>query len=221
MTRVDLIVFEGAEELDVFGPLEVLKAAEQQGAGLSVRLVTLRAPRELQMALRTHLRVDEAPDARSDVIVIPGGGWISRDRSGAFAEAQQGDLPAWIARAHETGAVIASVCTGAMLVAAAGLSKGRAMTTHAAALEDLRGAGAEVVRSRVVDDGDIVSAGGITAGIDLGLWLIERFCGAQAAVRVETELECERRGVVYRRPRALEHSRKASAAPAVERSVSD
>lgn len=201
MAHIDLIVFDGAEELDIFGPFEVLKAAEQTRSGLSVRLVALAAPCEVRLALGTRLLVDEVPAARPEVLVIPGGGWISRGGNGAFAEASRGDLPALIARAHAAGAVVASVCTGAMLIAAAGLAKNREMTTHSGAVEDLRSAGAHLVRSRVVDDGDLVSAGGVTAGIDLGLWLIERFCGAEAAVRAEAELEYERRGVVYRRSR--------------------
>jgi transcriptional regulator GlxA family with amidase domain len=88
--------------------------------------------------------------------------------------------------------VIASVCTGAMALAAAGLLEGRRATTHHAALEDLRRSGADVVDARVVDDGDIVSCGGVTSGIDLALWLVERFAGDEVADRVARDIEHDR-----------------------------
>jgi transcriptional regulator GlxA family with amidase domain len=101
---------------------------------------------------------------------------------------------------HEEGTILAAICTGSMLLAAAGLLRGRPATTHHGALEDLRTAGAEVIRARVVDDGDIVTAGGVTSGLDLALWLVERFAGPQLAVAVEQRLEYERRGTVWHRP---------------------
>ncbi len=87
-----------------------------------------------------------------------------------------------IAARHALGAKIASVCTGAMLLAAAGLLHGRAATTHHDALDDLRATGADVIDdARVVDDGEIITAAGVTSGIDLALWIIERELGATAA----------------------------------------
>jgi transcriptional regulator GlxA family with amidase domain len=134
------------------------------------------------------------------VVIVPGGGWIDRSPQGARAEAQRGVLPAVLAELHRGGTVVASVCTGAMLVAAAGLLKGRPAVTHHGALDDLRAAGAEAVRARVVDAGDVVTAGGVTSGLDLALWLVERFAGPVVAHAVEEELEYEHRGVVWRRP---------------------
>ena len=86
-----------------------------------------------------------------------------------------------------------------MLLAAAGLLEGRPATTHHTALADLRAAGADVVEARVVDDGDVVTAGGVTSGLDLVLWLVERHFGPALAVAAERELEYERRGTVWRR----------------------
>jgi transcriptional regulator GlxA family with amidase domain len=101
-------------------------------------------------------------------------------------------LPRIVTAAHARGALVGSVCTGAMLLAATGLTAGRRMTTHQFAIDDLRASGAEVVEARFVDDGDIVSAGGVTAGIDLALHLVQRFAGAGMADEVATEIEYQR-----------------------------
>jgi hypothetical protein len=87
---------------------------------------------------------------------------------------------------------------GAMLVAAAGLLEGRPAITHHSAIDDLRAAGAEVIHARVVDAGDVITAGGVTSGLDLALHLVERDHGSAAALAAERELEYERRGIVWR-----------------------
>jgi len=86
-----------------------------------------------------------------------------------------------------------------MLLAAAGLLKNRPATTNRGAFEELAATGAQVVPARVVDDGDIITAGGITSGFDLTLWLVERFISSEAAHMLEGRLEYERRGTVCRR----------------------
>jgi transcriptional regulator GlxA family with amidase domain len=88
-----------------------------------------------------------------------------------------------------------------MLLAAAGLTQGRHATTHHVAREALRATGAVLVDARVVDDGDLITTGGITSGLDLALWLVEREAGAALALELERHLEYERRGTVWRRPR--------------------
>jgi transcriptional regulator GlxA family with amidase domain len=133
-----------------------------------------------------------------DLLVIPGGGWNDRAAAGAYAEARRGELPAEIRRRHEQGAVIAAVCTGAMLVSAAGLLRGRPATTHQGAVEELRREGAEVIDARVIDDGDLLSCGGVTSGIDLALWIVEREWGAELADQVAKEIEHDRRGPLWR-----------------------
>jgi len=198
--RVAVIVFEGFDELDAIGPLEVLRNAAAMGAAdLSVELVALDGAAEVTgshgLRVRTDGRLD--PD-RTDLLVIPGGGWNDRGAHGAWAEAERGDLPAAIAAASRAGAVVATVCTGAMLAATAGLTRGRPAITHHGAVEDLRASGARVVEARVVDDGDLVTAGGVTSGIDLALWLVERHLGADLADAVATEIEHPRHGEVWR-----------------------
>jgi transcriptional regulator GlxA family with amidase domain len=136
---------------------------------------------------------------RPDLVVVPGGGWITRSPAGAWTEAQRGALTPKLAQLHREGVVMASVCTGAMLLAAAGLLKNRPATTNHGALEELAAAGAQVVPARVVDDGDVITAGGVTSGLDLTLWLVERFISAEAAHTLEGRLEYERRGTVWKR----------------------
>jgi transcriptional regulator GlxA family with amidase domain len=84
-----------------------------------------------------------------------------------------------------------------MLLAEAGLLDGRPAVTHAGALEELRASAATVVDARVVDDGDVLTAGGITSGLDLALHLVGRYCGADLAERVATELEYETASAVF------------------------
>ncbi|MGH8671775.1 MAG: DJ-1/PfpI family protein [Burkholderiales bacterium] len=115
-------------------------------------------------------------------------------------EAERGFIPAAIADVHRSGAIIAAVCTGTMLLAAAALLRGRPAITHSRAIADLTASGARVIRARVVDDGDVVTSGGVTSGLDLALWLVERHAGSKLAHAVEQQLEYERRGVVWRRP---------------------
>ncbi len=196
--RVEIVVFDGFDELDAIGPYEVLRNAALAGADLDVALVardgapTVTASHGLQ--LTTQGTLTEWPD----VLVVPGGGWNDRASRGARAEAERGDLSAIIARAHAAGTTVASVCTGGMLVAAAGLTKGRPAITHRGAVAELRAMGAQVIAdARVVDNGDLLMSGGVTAGIDLALWFVEREFGAGMANRIAQEMEYERSGSVW------------------------
>lgn len=112
---------------------------------------------------------------------------------GAWGEAQRGDWLPLLAQARSTTACMAAVCTGTMLLAHAGLVKGRRAATHHLALEDLLASGAIVVNERVVDDGDLVTSGGVTSGIDLALWLVEREFSAALADDVASRMEYPRR----------------------------
>ena len=199
--RIQIVLFDGFDELDALAPYEVLRRAEEMGAEMQTDLVTL-APTE-EIAGFYHLRV--RPDGRlgeperPDVLIVPGGGWNHRGPRGARHETEIGELPAALRRLHDDGTILAAVCTGAMLLARAGLLVGRPATTHHVALEELRAEGAELVEARVVDDGDVITAGGVTSGHDLALWLVERFSGPRLAAAVERRMEYERRGTVWRR----------------------
>jgi transcriptional regulator GlxA family with amidase domain len=200
--HIEVVVFDGVEELDALAPYAVLRKAAEAGADLRVALVTLEGAEEVTGSSGVRIRPDGRLGARErpDLVVVPGGGWVARAARGVRAEAERGDLPRALAALHADGTILAAVCTGTMLLAAARLLDGRPATTHHGALADLQASGAEVIPARVVDDGDIVTAGGVTSGLDLALWLVERFAGSQVASAVEQRLEYERRGTVWRRP---------------------
>lgn len=198
--RVHVLIFDGFDELDAIGPYEVFRTASNVGADCDVSLVTLTeqdtvtASKGLCVVPDGVLPPPSAADA-ADLLVVPGGGW-NDDGGGVRREVETGDLPDAIRARYETGAEVASVCTGAMLLERAGVLEGRPAVTHRSAIADLRAAGVEVVERRVVDAGSVVTAGGITSGIDLALHLLERAFGGEVAAAVAEELEHDRTGDV-------------------------
>lgn len=203
--RIAILAYEGFDELDALGPYEVLRNAALGGADVEVLLVTDQPAERVtgSHGLTVELQGTVA-DGGFDLVVVPGGGWNDRAAAGAYAEAERGELPAHLRQLRKAGTAIASVCTGGMLVAAAGIARGRPATTHHRALEELRAKGAEVIDARVVDDGDLLSCGGVTAGIDLALWIVEREWGKQLADGIAREMEHERRGPTWTRKASVE-----------------
>ncbi|MEU5084429.1 MULTISPECIES: DJ-1/PfpI family protein [Streptomyces] len=200
--RVDIVVFDGVEELDCIAPYEVFSAAAMHSPnGVEVRYVTTGRPGLIRCAYGTGIQVKRRWAAReTDLIVVPGGGYTRRDGPGVWAEIDDGALPRALAAAPREGLTISSLCTGSVLLSAAGLTQGRPCTTHHGAKAYLAEHGGLVKDARVVDDGDLVTAGGITSGLELGLWLVKRELGSDAATGVETMLEYEARGTVWQAP---------------------
>jgi len=198
--RFQILIFNGFDELDAIAPYEVLQNAAQAKADAIVELVAADAAAEITAAHGLRLRPSGQLDLqhRPDVLIVPGGGWIDRTPHGARAEAERGVIPKMIKSLHDSGTVCASVCTGAMLLATAGILKGRPATTNHGAIKDLEDSGAQVINARVVDDGNVITAAGVTSGLDLGLWLVERFFSSQLAQKIEIQMEYERRGTVWR-----------------------
>jgi transcriptional regulator GlxA family with amidase domain len=196
--RIQILVFDGFDELDVIGPLEVFRRAEAAGAEVEVELATIARSDEIvsQHGLRIH--PDSILSQDADLVIVPGGGWIARSPKGAWAEANKGDIPNAIAKLHSNGKTIASVCTGAMLLAKAGLLRGRRAVTHHRAIAELKREGANIAHARVVDGGDLVTSGGVTSGLDLSLWLVKRYFGSKLADSIEEGLEYRRRGRVLK-----------------------
>jgi transcriptional regulator GlxA family with amidase domain len=192
--RLAILAFEGFEELDAIGPYEVFETAAEYGADWTVDL--LATDRSDHVTAAHGLRVEPdgelTPETDLDYLVVPGGGWNDRATAGARTLATDDDLLGTLRSVHDGGTTVASVCTGGMVLAAAGLLDGRPAVTHHGAVEELRETGADVVEARVVDDGDLLTAGGITAGIDLALWLVEREWGHEVAYEVENVMEYER-----------------------------
>lgn len=187
--RIDILVYDGFDELDAVGPMEVLRGAAAAGADFEVRLQS-RTPVDLVTA-SFGLRL--VPDGvfvpgEAPIVIVPGGGWAARNDIGTWGEVQRGDWLPVLAEAALRSTMV-SVCTGAMLLAHAGVIGARPCTTHAAALDDLRATGADVRDARVVDDGDLVTGAGVTSGIDVALHLLARYLGEDAANLAARRLE--------------------------------
>ena len=187
--KVDIVAFDGMDELDAVGPLEVLRTAAQWGADFDVKLVALEPGIPTTCAHGLTISADGAPRPDADLVIFPGGGWVAQSAKGVRAEVESRRWEPLIRDAESRGAVLASVCTGAMILAKAGALRGRRAATHHNAWTDLEAAGAILVHERVVDDGDRITAGGVTSGIDLGLWLVERFANRELANNIAANLE--------------------------------
>ncbi len=183
MTMIDVLVFDGCEALDALGPYEVLAYG-----GLDVRAVTRTERRPVRTSQGLELEA-EAPRDGAEWLVVPGGAWDAR-HADLRTEAASGAVGAFAGAHHRRGGKLAAVCTGAMWLADAGLIGGRRATTHHQYWDELAAMGVDVRRGeRVVDDGDLVTSGGITSGMYLGLHLVERLVSADARRRVEIEIE--------------------------------
>ncbi|WP_396612385.1 DJ-1/PfpI family protein [Haloferax sp. S1W] len=194
--HVAILLYDGFDELDAVAPFEVFQNAGAFGADCAAEFVTLDDRETVTASHGMRIGVDGVLDPatdRPDLLVVPGGGWNSRAEQSAWTEAEKGDIPDAIASLHDTGTVVAGVCTGGMLLSRAGILSGRPAVTHGDALDDLRATDADVVSARVVDDGDVLTAGGVTSGLDLSLHVVEREFGADVADRVAREIEYERR----------------------------
>ena len=211
-----IVLFDGFDPLDVVAPFEVLGAGGVvTGGALEVELAAAEGPCEVpsglgMLSLRATARL--APQ-RADLIVVPGaaGRLLDEHPDEPAAEAAEVSVPAILGRTLDTGLpvllkealdrpglTVATVCGGSMVLAMAGLIEGRPVTTHHLGLYQLKAAGAIPVRARVVDDGDLVTGAGVTSGLDLGLYLLERELGPRVALAVERLIAHERRGTVWR-----------------------
>ena len=210
LSHAGVLVYEGFEPLDAVGPYEVLSVgADRLGdsdssttadvdSGFEVSLCTADMAEQVTSAygvtVESHGSVAELDP---DLLVAPGGGWNDRAETGTWAEAERGVIPDLLAERAAAGTTVAGVCTGGMLLERAGLLDGRPGVTHAGALEELRETTTEVVEARVVDAGDVLTCGGVTSGLDLALYLLEREYGDDLAAAVARTIEHERRGPVH------------------------
>jgi len=197
--RIEIVVFDGFDELDAVAPYEVLRNAAAGGADWDVALVGAHGAGVVTGSHGLQLTVTERL-SHPDALIAPGGGWGEHAERGTWGEVQRGLLPDRIAALAPGCRWVASVCTGAMLLAAAGLTRGRPAVTHHVALSDLAATGAQVIEdARVVDDGDLLTAAGVTSGLDLALWIIEREIGTTLAGRVAHQIEHQRSPAIWTR----------------------
>lgn len=204
-----VVLFNGFDPLDVIAPFEVLSAgSDTVGGELVVELVAAEGPGPVVSGTRGLVLTATATldPTKPGYIVVPGVAGPVEGDPDAGAET----IPVLLARFGETGAVplirqaldnpevtVAAVCGGSLALAMAGLIDGRNAVTHVLGMDVLEATGVNAVRARVVDDGDLVTAGGVTSGLDLGLYLLEREYGPKVSRAVEILFEYERRGTVW------------------------
>lgn len=183
--RVGIVLFDDVEELDFVGPWEVFGVANRLFPGsVHAQLLSSQSKRiRAVYGLTIECPLTLSMAGKLDVLVVPGG-------KGARSAMNDRVLRLALRQLHRDGTVVASVCTGALVLAAAGLLDGKRATTHAAALEELRAFPKVVVDpQRVIDLGSVATSAGISAGIDLALHLVERFLGEEQAQQVARRME--------------------------------
>ena len=178
--RIVIFLYDGMTALDAIGPYDVLR----QLPGAEVVFVGDTAGVKRTEAQPLGLVADRAfaDVTRADILVVPGG--LGQERV-----MREPATLAWIRRIHETTTWTTSVCTGSLILAAAGLLRGLRATTHWAVLDELRQFGATPVSERVVEQGKIITAAGVSAGIDMALRLVARIAGDDVARGVQLGIE--------------------------------
>ncbi|MBN6055614.1 DJ-1/PfpI family protein [Nonomuraea sp. RK-328] len=176
---VAILVYDGFTALDATGPFEVLSRLPDARVRFVAATPGVTPADQPGFALEANSL--ESMD-RPDVVVVAGGSTTQR-----FLGDEA--LLSWLRRAHETSRWTTSVCTGSLLLGAAGLLEGRRATTHWYELESLRRFGAEPVSERVVEDGRIMTAAGVSSGIDMALHVVDRLEGAAYAQAVQLGIE--------------------------------
>jgi transcriptional regulator GlxA family with amidase domain len=182
---IAIVIFPAVEELDFVGPWEVftfLRSIEPEACEVftvSENGGEVRCAKGLRVI--ADYSFDSAPKA--DIVLVPGG-------MGTRTEVDNPRLIDYLRRAAGTAEVSTSVCTGAFLLERAGLLTGKRATTHWASLDRLRALGTvEVVEERWVDEGAVITSSGVSAGIDMALYLVGRLWGPETARRVQKGIE--------------------------------
>ncbi|MBN9598647.1 MAG: DJ-1/PfpI family protein [Afipia sp.] len=177
--QIGSLLFEGLDQIDLTGPFEILSRIPNSTYRLYGKsLDTVRDIRGLRLAADALLA--DAPQL--DVLHIPGG-------YGQEALMEDEEVLSWVRRQAAGAKCVLSVCTGALICGAAGLLKGRRATTHWSAFELLPIFGAIPVNQRVVSDGNMVFAAGVTAGIDGGLRVAADLRGEAAAQAIQLYMQ--------------------------------
>lgn len=178
--QIAILIFEKLTALDAIGPYEVLRSAP----GWEVKFVgPQKGPVRTDsgaLGLSADFGIDEVSEA--DIVLVPGG---EGNRPLMSDEA----VLSWLRRIDERTRWTTSVCTGSLVLAAAGLLQGKRATSHWAYLDQLGELGAEPVGGRFVEDGKVVTAAGVSAGIDMALHLVGKEAGPEVAQSVQLGIE--------------------------------
>jgi cyclohexyl-isocyanide hydratase len=181
--RVAFVVFDGLTALDFVGFYDPVTRLKTMGFRPDVSWDVCALSRSVADAsgLRMEATRVNADLGEYDLLFVPGG-FATRtlQQNRAFID--------WLQSAEECG-LKTSVCTGALLLAAAGFLAGRRATTHHLALGELAAYGVNVVPERIVDEGDVVTAAGVTSALDLGLYICARIAGPEVRDAIAAQME--------------------------------
>jgi transcriptional regulator GlxA family with amidase domain len=178
--KTSILIFDGITALDAVGPYEVLG----RPPGWEVEFVAKQRGEVRTDSGALGLSADKSLDEveRTDILLVPGG-------KGNRQLLEDQEVLEWLRRLDEQSTWTTSVCTGSLVLGAAGLLDGRRATGHWLYLEKLRHFGAEPVRERWVEDGKLLTAAGVSAGIDMALHLVGLEAGTEAAQAVQLAIE--------------------------------
>ncbi|MFF9143466.1 DJ-1/PfpI family protein [Streptomyces sp. NPDC055051] len=174
--QIAVLLFEGFTALDAVGPYEILSRLPEAETVFVAKETGPVRNDQGSLALSADKTLADVP--HPDIVLVPGGPETRQ-------AAQDPEIQEWLRTADATSTWTTSVCTGSLLLAAAGLLTGRRATTHWLAYEELRALGVEPTGERVVLDGKYVTAAGVSSGIDMGLHLFGRIAGDEAAMTVQ------------------------------------
>ena len=177
--EIAILLFDDLTALDAVGPYDVLKLAPDA----RVRFVAAQpGPKRMNGGLVLLADAAFCDVPRPDIVVVPGG-------TGAAAAARDPEVLRWLAAAHGTSRWTTSVCTGSLILGAAGILRGLKATSHWLALDALRAFGAEPQAGRWVREGKVVTAAGVSAGIDMALALVALEWGEGTAQAIQLGIE--------------------------------
>jgi len=179
--QIAIGLYPGFTALDAIGPYAVFTSVPGADVVVCAEGKGMLADESDLLHLDLAHTFDEVPTP--DVLLVPGG-LVTRRLA-----AEGGPIVDWIRAAHETTTYTTSVCTGALLLGAAGVLDGVPATTHWMAYDHLRAHGAQPTEQRVVIEGKVATAAGVSAGIDLALTLVDRLYGAEVAQAVQLGIE--------------------------------
>jgi transcriptional regulator GlxA family with amidase domain len=187
LPTIAVLLFNDVEVLDFAGPYEVFAAAKDESEGAHTRVFTVA--QKLNVTCYGGLKVtadfvlERCP--AFDALIVPGG------RGARLTFQEQGGLLSFLRATQSESKLIASVCTGSFLVARAGLLEAKRATTHSHHIEQFAKEfpGVRAEKTKIVDEGDVITAAGVSSGIDLALYLLERWCGTDARKREARRLE--------------------------------
>lgn len=186
MVTIGILLFPQVEELDFVGPFEVLSYCNKIKPGsIKVMLIAETVePIEAFNSLRIIPHITLADCPQLDVIVVPGG-------KGRMTAMKNPKLIEFITRQSRLATFTTSVCTGAFLLAEAGLLTNKQATTYHTALAELASYSVNVLKQKVVHDGKIISSAGVSSGIELGLYVLKQLFGAALSQEVADKIEYE------------------------------